>query len=310
MIMIHKQRSFMKMFFYAFAASLSILMLSCASSPKQSGVAVEPSAGDTGGRLVGSDPAARPEWLSITGYARQGGKWYFVGESSRSRSDEDARAKALLNGLALVSSQFGVKVSSELVTREQDSNGNYSYDIGVRNKLTGAPIRIKDYKLDGTYVEKWDRGAIEFDARALIAIPDEEIARIRKEIEALCGWGVLSARPDLQEDMVRLVKEFAQAKKLNLQPNIVAISDGYSVPALVGQSPDAAFFLVVKVPPVSPKNVDGEWYADVAVTVEYLSLTENKVVSSFSASARGAAYGEAAAVRDGFLKAFQKMIQQ
>lgn len=303
----------MKVSFCVIFVSLSVILFSCASAPKQSGgtvAAADPATGGSGGMLLGADPAARPGWLSITGYARQGGKWYFVGESSRSRSDEDARAKALLNGLALVSSQFGVKVSSELVTKEQDSNGNYSYDIGVKNKLTGAPIRIKEYKLDGTYVEKWDRGAIEFDARVLIAIPDEEIARIRKEIEALCAWGALSSRPDLQEDMVRLVKEFAQAKKLNIHPKGIDISDSYSVSALAGQAPDAAFFLVVKVPPINPKNVDGEWYADVAVTAEYLSLTENKVVSSFSASARGAAYSEKDAIKDGFLKAFQKMIQQ
>jgi len=289
-----------------FALLPSLFILSCATAG--GGPDGAPAAGP--GKMLESNPAAKPEWLSITGYARKGFDWYFVGESSKSRTEEDARAKALLNGLAQISNQFGVKVSSELISQEKESNGNYSYDIGVKNKLTGAPIRIKDYKLDGTYIEKWDRGAVEFDAKVLVKVPDEEIARIRKEIDALCGWAVLTPRAELTGDAMRLVKEFAQVKKFNLKPDADPVGDAYTIETLSQKAADSAFFLVVKVKAADPKNVDGEWYSDVAVEVEYISLTENKVIRSYSGSARGAAYADKDAVKSAFLKAFDEIMTQ
>ncbi len=288
-----------------FLTALSALfILSCATG----GGGDEPVAGP--GKMLESTPAAKPEWLSITGYAQKGGNWYFVGESSKSRTEEDARAKALLNGLSQISSQFGVKVSSELISQEKESNGNYSYDIGVKNKLTGAPIRIKDYKLDATYIEKWDRGVVEFDAKVLVKVPDEEIARIKKEIDALCGWAVLTPREELMNDAMRLVKEFAQLKKFNLKPDADPVAENYTIETLAQKAADSAFFLVLKVKPAEPKNVDGEWYADVAVEAEYISLTENKVIKPYSGSARGAAYTDKDAVKNAFLKAFDEIMTQ
>ncbi len=278
------------------------LLLSCATTGGA------PASG--AGRLIETNPPAKPEWLSITGYVRKGGDWYFVGESSKSRTEEDARTKALLNGLAQISNQFGVKVSSELISQEREANGVYSYDIGVKNKLTGAPIRIKDYKLESAYVEKWDRGGIEFDAKVLIRVPESEIARIRKEIDALCAWAVLSPAEDLTGEAIRLVKEFAQVQKMNLKPDADPAGGSYTAGTLAEKAPDAAFFLVVKVKPEEPKNVDGEWYATVAVEAEYLSLTENKVLRTYSGSARGAAYSARDALRNALLKAFDEIMTQ
>ncbi len=289
---------------YLFALLLlsAAFLVSCATG----GGAASPGTG----KLLETNPPSKPEWLSITGYARKGGDWYFVGESSKSRTEEDARAKALLNGLSQISNQFGVKVSSELISQEREANGVYSYDIGVKNKLTGAPIRIKDYKLESAYVEKWDRGEIEFDAKVLIRVPDEEISRIRKEIEALCAWAVISPRDDLVGDAMRLAKEFAQVKKINLKPDADTVSGTYTAETLAQKAPDAAFFLVIKIKPEAPKNVEGEWYATVAVEAEHLSLTENKVIRAYSGSARGAAYSENDAVKNAFLKAFDEIMTQ
>ncbi len=284
-------------------ALTALFLLSCATSGGA------PSAAGAG-KLLETNPPSKPEWLSITGYARKGGDWYFVGESSKSRSEEDARAKALLNGLAQISNQFGVKVSSELISQEREANGVYSYDIGVKNKLTGAPIRIKDYKLESAYSEKWDRGEIEFDAKVLIRVPDEEIARIRKEIEALCAWTVITPRDDLTGDAMRLAKEFAQVKKINLKPDADTVSGAYTAETLAQKAPDAAFFLVIRIKPEEPKNVEGEWYATVAVEAEYLSLTENKVIRAYSGSARGAAYSDKDALKNAFLKAFDEIMTQ
>ncbi len=285
-----------------FPALAALFLLSCATSGGA------PSAG--AGKLLETNPPSKPEWLSITGYARKGGEWYFVGESSRSRTEEDARNKAILNGLSQISHQFGVKVSSELISQEREANGVYSYDIGVKNKLTGAPIRIRDYKLESAYIEKWDRGDIEFDAKVLIRVPDEEIARIRKEIDALCAWAVIASSGDLAGDAMRLAKEFAQVKKINLKPDADPVNGHYTAETLAQKAPDAAFFLVIKIKSETPKNVDGEWYATVAVEVEYLSLTENKVVRAYSGSARGAAYSDKEAVRNAFLKAFDEIMTQ
>jgi len=293
----------MRWYVWAGLLFTGVFVTSCATTGSGAG-----SAGS--GSLLETNPSPKPEWLSIAGYARKGGNWYFVGESSRSSSEADARAKALLDGLAQISNQFGVKVSSELISQERESNGNYSYDIGVKNKLTGAPIRIRDYKVEGTYIEKWNRNGIEFDAKVLIRVPEEEIARIRKEIDALCGWAIISPLSDLAGETMRLTKEFAQIKKVNLTPDAVQVDATYSLETLVQKAPDAAFFLVVKVKPGGPKEIEGEWYADISVEVEYLSLTENKVVKTYSGSARGAAYSAAGATRNALLKAFDEIMTQ
>jgi hypothetical protein len=111
-------------------------------------------------------------------------------------------------------------------------------------------------------------------------------------------------------DAMRLVKEFAQVKKFNLKPDADPVAESYTIETLAQKADDSAFFLVLKVKPGEPKSVEGEWYADVAVEAEYISLTENKVIRPYSGSARGAAYSDKDAVKNAFLKAFDEIMAQ
>lgn len=277
--------------------SLIIVVTGCASSPELKK-----------DQLIDRNPAKKPQWAKNAGYVKKGDVFMFVGESNHSTSQDDARQKALLNALAQVSNYFGVKVNAEVISKEQESDGSYSYDIGVNNKISGATIKIKNYSVEATYYEKWMRTKEEYDAKILISVPADEIARIKKEVDGITAWGYVSAENDLHSEIEKYIKEFAQKKNMQLQPQKVAVPEDYSPESLTSVA-DTAYFLMLKFNHDAPKDIDGEWFVDVTINVDFISLTEKKVLGTYNAQATGAAFSGKHAVRNGMIKAFEQIFQ-
>lgn len=299
----------MRVLLAAFIAVLSVITVSsCATMGGGDGSDEGVSRESSGkGELLEKNPAEKPKWTESAGYVKKGAVYYFVGDASKSRSEEDGKNKAIANALSQVSNQFGVKVSSELVTKEKEADGKYSYDIGVKSKITGAPIFIKNYKVEGYYYEKWDRGGTQYDTKVLIGVPAEEMSRIKREIDALTGWAVIYPKGDLQT--TALVKEFAQIKKMSLVPDMTSISENYTIESLAASS-ESAYFLIVKISAEEPKNIEGEFYSAVNIHAEFVSLTQNKVISNYNAEVKGAGYSAPEAIKNGIAKAFEELMQQ
>jgi len=259
--------------------------------------------------IIEKEPATQPKWVKHTEKIKSGSLYYFFGESHKSFSRQDAVDKAVANALSKVSNHFGVKVSSELVVKDRETDGKYSYDIGVKNQITGAAVVVKKHEVAGVYIEKWQREKIEYDAKVRISIPVHEMARMQMEMESLCGWTVISNLEADKTVVNSFIKEFAGNKKINLKPSSITVEDGYSAESISKVS-DTAYFLVVKFDIGDPVDIDGEWYANVQATVEYISLLDRKVIDTFSAEAKGGAYSGKDAIKNGISKVVEQIMFQ
>ena len=73
-----------------------------------------------------------------------------------------------------MSNHFGVSVS-DFISSEQETDGQYSYQMSLKAGSAGHQIKVKNYNLEATYTEQWQRSS-GVDTYVLLAVPDNEIA--------------------------------------------------------------------------------------------------------------------------------------
>jgi len=275
-----------------FSLTILIATISCSSSGKKHSPAIA--------------KKKKPAWYTIAPKTKKGNSFYFVGEADGAKSEKDAKEQSFSNGLALVSNSFGVKINSQMISKTQESDGNYNYDIGIVNKVTGVPVTIKNYKVEETFTEIINGS---FSAKTLLSIPESEMSRIQMEMESLCGFGFVFDKKLNQSIFNTFIKEFAKLKKLNLKPVKSEISPEYTTSSLK-QISRTAYFMAVKVSSTEPKNIEGEWYTNVTILVELLSLVDSKVIDTFSAESKGAAFSAKDALSNGYKKAIEQIMFQ
>ncbi len=295
-----------------FVKVVSVLFLLCLSACAQETVKQQ----SVNPVMLSSKPAKLPGWCSKKEeYFKKGDLFFFIGEASSAKNENMAKKISIASAFSRVSNYFGVKVDSSMVSEEREVDGVYTYDIGVRSKLTGSPVTVKDYTLKDVYTEKWSSaGGEKYKVRVLLEIPSHEIARMQKKIDALCGW-YISTDVDLKrfnKDIQTQTKLFAGKMNLNLTPDILQIDEDYesiTVEKLASVS-DTAFFLKVNVRSSKTEEIKGEWYTNIDIETEYISLLENKVISTRNTAVKGAAFSKEGALENGVKKAFEKIIEE
>ena len=291
--------------FRLMAVFIMVFSLSCGTVEK-SGVA-EGNQKNQPDKML-SKSAPRPEWTNWLAKKQQGDSFYFVGESSEVGSKKSAHAMAFADALAKVSISFGLTVSSTISDIRKERDGKQSYDIGITNKLTGSPIKIKQFTIAAKYHEKWRRdGKIRYDAKALIAVPIAEMKRINKEINGLVGWGVL-IKNDSHTPMLRdALRAVAQQKKIIINGDRVDLLADYSMHNLQKQL-DVAYFLLAKVDYEEPVQESGAWYTRVKLTISMVSLVDGNEKWSLVEEVKSGEYSKDGAVKLGIKKAITIII--
>ena len=209
-----KKLSFM---FFTFLAASAFF---CGSGQKRVQVPKKVSFKKTSStKLLEKTPKMKPDWVNLSGKTKKGDKFYFVGHATGAFSKEDAKKNAFLSGLAEVSNYFGVKIKSEMVSSQREKDGEYSYNIGIKNKISGAPIKVKNFNIENSYYEKWEKSGIEYNCSLLISIPELEMNRIKKEVEALTAWTIISNKEVDKTIVNNFIKKFAISKKIQLLPD-------------------------------------------------------------------------------------------
>ncbi|HPS30513.1 MAG TPA: hypothetical protein PLZ43_09680 [bacterium] len=260
--------------------------------------------------LLKSSLARRPSWADSNGTIKGGGEMMFVGRASGIRNEIDSVKMATNDAFSQLSSYFGVSVKSDLISSEQETDGRYTYNIGLESKLTGAKITVKDYKIAGVYTEQWQRNSREFDSFVLLAIPDIEIARIRIESEGMCLCVVISADNEAVKRRAKeTIQKISKKKGIKFKQDIhftTAESSEYRSIEKV----QTAYVLSVKCQIGKTNEYSGEYYTTVDTDIELVSLIEGKVLESWSAEAKGGAFSKDDSIVNGIEESFKMIINK
>lgn len=250
----------------------------------------------------------RPAWTKVPEKIEKEEAVLFVGESSNSKSEEDAVTLAQQNAFAKVSNYFGVSVKSEFKSREVETNGEYSYTIGVKSSVTGREIEVKKYHIKDKFTEcLHSRSGNEYSAFILLSIPKAELSRIKTEVD---GFGVWAINPDLPEaaDKIRELFPVFSRKgvKLNKKIDFAAAQDIDKV----ASEHKTAFFLKIEIRETKAEEYDGEFYSVIRLKAELFDLLTKETLNRWSVESKGAAYSADEARTNGIAKALEETAEQ
>jgi len=259
--------------------------------------------------MLRSSAASRPQWVSSAGTVKSGGNTMFVGRASGVRNETDAISIATNDAFTKMSNHFGVSVKSDFISSEQETDGQYSYQIGLESRITGHQIKVKNYNLEATYTEQWQRSSKEFDAYVLLAVPDNEIARIRIEVEGAGAWSVISNHEEAVVKTKDLLNVLAKKRKIKFNQQPVPLTPDYDVKDVSGKV-EAAFLLVVKCDIGKTEEYSGEFYTEVKTVVELVSLIEGKVLDRWNLETKGGAFSKQDSINNGIQQSFKNILDK
>lgn len=247
----------------------------------------------------------RPEWTKTAEKIEKPDVVLFVGEASNANSEEDAVNLAQQNAFAKVSNSFGVSVKSEFKSHEVETNGEYSYAIGVKSSVTGRQIEVKKYHIKDKYTERSGRN--EYNAFVLLAIPKTELARIQIEVD---GFGVWALKSDIPEaaDRIRELFPVFNRKGIKLNQEIKFEETG-DISAVAAAS-NKAFLLRIEVKETKSEEYDGEFYSVIEINAELFNLLTAETINRWRVESKGAAYSRGEALSNSITKAVQEITSQ
>jgi hypothetical protein len=205
-----------------------------------------------------------------------------------------------------MSSHFGVSVKSDFISSEQETNGEYSYNIGLESRITGSAIKVKNYNIQSTYTEQWKRSSKEFDAYVLLAIPNQEIARIRIEVEGAGVWSVISNHDEAVVKTKDLLNVIAKKRKIKFKQQSIPIDPDYDANEVLAKA-ESAFLLVVKCDVGKTEEYSGEFYTEVKTVVELVSLLEGKIIDRWNIETKGGAFSKQDSINNGIQQSFKNI---
>jgi len=261
--------------------TLVLVLFSCGTAPQRS---------ENDEALRGSKKD-RPQWTKDSNVIKKMDETLFVGAVSGFNSEEEAVSSATSKAFAEVSNFFGVSIESNLVSAEQETDGKYSYSLGITSKLTGSKITVKDYMIRKKYIEKRHRGTDKFDAYILLAVPNQEMTRIRIESEGAGTIAFLNENELVKDEIRNFTKVLAEKKGIKFRKKTIKLDREYEV-SQVMQKTGTAYLLTVDLKEEVPEELDGEWYAQMKIQIELVSLLSGKVIEIWNGEAKGAAFSE------------------
>ena len=251
--------------------------------------------------MLKSSLSSRPAWVNSTGTIKGSGEMRFVGRSSGAGTEADAVQLATNDAFAKLSSHFGVSVKSDFISSEQETDGNYTYSIGLQSKVTGSKITVKNYIVSGSYIEQWQRSAREYDAFVMVTVPDSEIARIRVEVEGTGSWHIECKSQEAVAKTKELMQVLNEKRGIKFKPAQSAESADAGFEKL-----QTAYHLSVKCEIGKTAEYNGEFYTNLRTTVELISLIDGKVLESWNADVKGGAFSK----EDSLTKAVEDSFRQ
>ncbi len=259
--------------------------------------------------LLRSSATPKPQWVDNMGAMKRPGAMSFTGRSSGAGSERDAIELATRNAFSNLSNYFGVSVKSDMISSERESDGVYSYSIGIESKITGAAISVKRYNIDATYTEQWNRGRREYDAAILLTVPDIEMVRIKAEVEGAVSWAVMPRENVVRSNSKVFIQELARRRGVNFRQTDIELPDILNHSDIFNTY-QTAFLLVIKCDIGEPQEYHGEWYVSITTTVEFTSLIENRIVDTWKIEERGGAFDPERAIDNGMKQTFKKLISK
>lgn len=256
--------------------------------------------------MLRSSTASRPQWVSSAGTVKSGGSTMFVGRASGVRNETDAISIATNDAFSKMSNHFGVSVKSDFISSEQETDGQYSYSIGLESKLTGSQIKVKNYNIQGTYTEQWQRGSKEFDAYVLLAVPDNEMARIRMEVEGAGSWAVMSDVEEAVSNTRDLIQILSKKRKIKFNQSPSSLSVNYDIEE-TAQKLQTAYLLTVKCKVEKTEEYNGEFYTMVRTEIELVNLLDGKVIDRWNTEAKGGAFSRQDSINKGVQESFKNV---
>ena len=253
----------------------------CGTAPDKSG----------NDEMIRSSKKNRPQWTKDRNVIKEINETLFIGAVSGAVSEEEAVSSATAKAFAEVSNFFGVSVESNLVAAEQETDGKYSYSLGITSKLTGSKITVKDYIIKEKYIEKWHRGNSQFDAYILLSVPNREMMRIRIESEGAGTIAFLKGNELIKEEIKNFTKALAEKKGIKFRKKTIKLEKDYEVSEVLPKA-GTAYLLTVNIKEGNPEELEGEWYVDMKIEVELVSLLTGKVIEVWTAEAKGGAFNE------------------
>jgi len=254
--------------------------------------------------LIEKSSSKKPIWISSNVHIVKNNNNYFLGEASNILDLNKAKKIALNSAFSNLASFFKVDISSTTTTTQREINGKFSYDVGIKNSISGAPITVKDYKITDYYYEKWNRnGKTVYDAYALLFIPQKEINRIQKEIDALCMWKIEFKNMQPTSEVVPFVRKFAEKQHINIIPKPILSNTNIDI----SKNNKTAYSMIVEISTSKPENDSGEWFASAKINVQLISLTSGKNVSSWKVEATGGAFSGEDAKQTAINNALKKL---
>ncbi len=253
--------------FYTLILIVPMLILSsCASTATEK---IIKKSGDTG------------TWKENSDVYKNAGKIYFTGIASGAMTETEAFKRAESDAFAQVSKYFGVEVNSTTTIRDRETSGKSSYDIGIKNNLTGTSIKLKNYTFEKKYVEKWKRKNIEYDAKVLLSIPVTEMNKIKMATENLCGWSIKSEDTVNEEMISQFVREFGRIKKLNIQPSATSFDKFGSENSIINNGETSKFLLITIKQKTASELNNSKIYLE--ISVDLISVIDKIIIDNYTA---------------------------
>ena len=244
----------------------------------------------------------RPEWTKIPEKIEKSDVVLFIGDSSETKSEDDAATLALHSAFSKVSNFFGVSVNSEINSREVEKDGEYSYAIGVKSSITGRQIEVKKYNIKEKYIE---RDGKKYNAFVLLSIPKTELARIQIEVD---GFGVWALKSNVSEtDKIRELFPVFNGKGIKINQQI-DFSD--KTPDEIFKETGKAFFLKIECEETKSEEYNEEFYSIVQMKVELFNLMTGETLNRWSVESKGGAHSKGEAVSNAVKNAVKEIIDQ
>jgi len=247
------------------------------------------SSGADNDQIMKRNEKNRPEWTKGGNVIKKMNEVQFVGAVSGSSSEEEAVSSATAKAFAEVSNYFGVSVESNMVASEQETDGNYTYSLGVTSKLTGSRITVKDYVIKKKFIEKRRSRGTEFDAYILLSVPNREMTRIRIESEGAATIAFLNDHEEIAQEIKKFTKVLAQKKGIKFNKKTIKLSSDYEVSDVLIKV-GTAYLMTVNIKEGEPEDHEGEWYVQTKLEVELVSLLSGKIIEVWTTEAKGAAF--------------------
>lgn len=258
--------------------------------------------------VLSTSAPKEPRWLGDIPF-QKGGKRYYIGRASGSKSVEHAHEIARADALRTLVQDLGVTVAEDSTAMQKEADGQYSYNVELKVTTSSKPVKIRKLAEVDRYHEVWSRAGQEIDAWVLMTVPEEMFRRALREMagKVLIVWEC-DADPRLAcaNELMDGIKTATTEAGMVLIPEIVLGPITESAVTL-GQRRDAAYVLSVKVASEFLSSVDGEFFASGTGSAQLIETGDGKTLKTVDVALKGGHFSKVNAVKTAVKQSVRKL---